>query len=400
MPDYEMQGVRPGQEYNRAHTKSVIVGIDASRSRSGGAISHLRGILFAEDPREHGVASVHVWSYKALLDLLPDAPWLIRHSPPALERSLPQQVWWQHRSLERELVGAGCTVLLSTDAGSVCRFNPGIVMSRDMLSFEGSEMQRYPLWSYARFRLALLRNLQVRSLRQATGALFLTRYASTVIQRYTGPLGNFRIIPHGIGEEFRAARCFCANNVATRTTRFLYVSNADLYKHQWNVVSAISKLRKSGLDVSLTLLGGASGPASARVRRSVREADPRGEFIQLLEAVPHAEIPRFLGDADAFVFASSCENMPNTLIEAMAAALPIASSDRGPMPEVLQDGGVYFDPEDSDSIALALSHLASDRVKRETLGRRAAELASSFSWSRCAAETWAFLRDVADLPRS
>ena len=35
--------------------------------------------------------------------------------------------------------------------------------------------------------------------------------------------------------------------------------------------------------------------------------------------------------------------MPNTLVEAMASGLPIACSDRGPMPEVLGDGGVLFD---------------------------------------------------------
>jgi len=44
----------------------------------------------------------------------------------------------------------------------------------------------------------------------------------------------------------------------------------------------------------------------------------------------------------------------NILVEAMASGLPIACSNRGPMPEVLGDAGVYFDPEDPHDIARAL----------------------------------------------
>ena len=50
-------------------------------------------------------------------------------------------------------------------------------------------------------------------------------------------------------------------------------------------------------------------------------------------------MPEYLSKSNIFIFASSCENMPITLIEGMASGLPIACSDRGPMPEVLQDGG-------------------------------------------------------------
>jgi glycosyltransferase involved in cell wall biosynthesis len=61
--------------------------------------------------------------------------------------------------------------------------------------------------------------------------------------------------------------------------------------------------------------------------------------------------------SDIFVFASSCENMPNTLIEGMAAGLKIACSSRGPMPEVLKDAGYYFDPESPVSISKAIEQI-------------------------------------------
>jgi glycosyltransferase involved in cell wall biosynthesis len=92
------------------------------------------------------------------------------------------------------------------------------------------------------------------------------------------------------------------------------------------------------------------------------------------------------------VFASSCENMPNTLVEGMASGLPIACSNRGPMPEILQDGGVYFNPESANSIAAAIEELLVNDDRRTSIARRARELAAQYSWQRCAEETWEFLR--------
>jgi len=110
-------------------------------------------------------------------------------------------------------------------------------------------------------------------------------------------------------------------------------------------------------------------------------------LVDVLGAVPHREIPAHLAQADLFIFASSCENMPNTLVEAMAAGMPIASSRRGPMPEILQDAGLYFDPEDPSSIAEAVARLAADANLRAELAHKAHALAGKYSWQRCARET-------------
>lgn len=372
----------------------TVVGIDASRNRSGGAFSHLSGILGAGDPRKFGITQVHVWSYQGLLDALPDRPWLVRHAPAPLQGSLLAEAWWQLTSLPSVARAAGCDVLLSLDAGTIGRFAPQVVMSRDMLSFEPGEIERYSITSKMRLRLILLRYLQVSSLKRAQGALFLTRHASDVIQQFSGPLGNVRVIPHGIADTFRAPAARGEWPAGHAPIRCVYVSNADLYKHQWQVIRAFGRLRAAGFPVHLKLVGGSTGRGSDRVEAVRREVDPRGEFITVTAVQPHAAIPAELAAADLFVFASSCENMPNTLIEAMAAGLPIACAKRGPMPEVLQDGGTFFDPEDDASIAAAVQGLLEDPALRRRCAMRAYELAQAFSWRRCADETWAFLVDT------
>jgi glycosyltransferase involved in cell wall biosynthesis len=373
----------------------LIVGIDASRNRSGGAKAHLLGILKDGDPLAHGISAVHVWSYRSLLVGLPDAPWLIKHNPPELEQSLLRQVWWQFWQLPRDARTNGCTILLNTDAGSVCRFRPAVTMSRDMLSYEPGEIRRFGL-SRARLRLVLLRVIQSQSMQFADGVIFLTEYAAKVIQRTTGKLRHTTVIPHGVG------RAFSERNVEAqwpgdrgKPIRCVYVSNASMYKHQWVVVDAIGHLRSRGYNIELTLAGGGSGRAMRRLEREIARSDAQRTFVKCLGFVRHDDLPALLADANLFVFASSCENMPNTLVEAMAVGLPIACSDRGPMPEVLRDAGVYFDPENAASIADAVETLIGDSDLRMKKAARAKDLAAQYSWARCAAETWRFLKTVA-----
>lgn len=371
----------------------LVVGIDASRNRSGGAKAHLIGMLGGADPRQHGIREVHVWAYRALLEALPNRDWLVRHNPAALEQSLFQQIGWQVRRFPGEARAAECDIILNTDAGTLSSIRPCVTMSRDMLSYEPGEMARYG-FSKARLRLLLLRFIQNRSLRRAQGAVFLTHYASRVIQQSCGELDRVALIPHGVGEVFREVSHDQPWPQGDRPVRALYISNATWYKHPWMVVRAVEQLRSQGHDLTLTLVGGGSGPAQDRLKAQVAQSDPQGRFVTQLEFVPQSDLPTYLAQADLFVFASSCENMPNTLVEAMAAGLPIACSNRGPMPEVLQDGGEYFDPEDPASIAVALQKLISDADLRARRAARARQLAAQYSWNRCARETWDFLVDT------
>lgn len=394
-----MSGQPTSLNTDESTVQEAVIGIDASRTRSGGGKAHLVGILSNADPREFGISKVHVWAYQSLLDELPVSDWLVKHCPPALEDSLARQLWWQFRALPIELRVHGCDLLLSVDAGTVCPFRPSVVISQDMLSYEPGEMRRYG-FSRMRARLIALRYVQASSIKRAAGVIFLSRHAARAIQKVTGALSRITVIPHGVGLPFRSADIRTRGlGVPSATVSCIYVSQADLYKHQWNVVRAIGQLRARAYDVSLLLVGGGEGHPQRKLEAELAKSDPAGDFVTVAGFVPHSELPALLADADLFVFASSCENMPNTLVEGMASGLPIACSDRGPMPEVLRDGGVYFDPEDSASIASAIERLLLDAELRSSVASRAEALSREYSWGRCADETWAFLRDTVEATR-
>ena len=75
----------------------------------------------------------------------------------------------------------------------------------------------------------------------------------------------------------------------------------------------------------------------------------------------------------------------------MASGLPIACSNYGPMPEVLKDAGEYFNPEDQESIYLALKKMIVDEKLRELYSHKSYTLSKQYSWNKCADETFKYL---------
>jgi len=372
----------------------MIVGIDASRNRSGGAIAHIAGILSSFDPDQYGIEEVHLWSYQALLDQIPRRKWLVKHSSTYLENSLVSQLWWQAFILNRELKKHQCDIVFATDASTLCSFSPMVVLSQDMLSYEPGVMHHFG-YGLARLRLIAILYVQNFAFRRAAGVMFLTQYAGDVIQRSCGILKNVAYVPHGVGENF-ISRQAVVNVGEKRPLRCLYISPVWEFKHQWVVVRAIAALRERGYELCLDLVGGGSEAAIRLLQQQVEESDPEQQFVRYHESVPQCQLPEMIADADLFVFASSCENLPITLLEAMAVGVPIACSNRGPMPEVLQDGGVYFDPEEDQSIATAIERLVNDYSLRQALAGRAKVLSRQYSWQQCAEQTWAFVSHTHD----
>jgi glycosyltransferase involved in cell wall biosynthesis len=237
--------------------------------------------------------------------------------------------------------------------------------------------------------------VQNRAFRFADGVIFLTEYASGVIQRSCGQLKRVVCIPHGVGVEFKKTqrlKSWPKDN--EQPIQCLYVSNAEMYKHQWIVVRAIALLRVRGHNITLKLVGGGSGRAQQRLDAEIAVLDSIGSFVTQTDFVPQSELPSLLANSDIFIFASSCENMPVTLLEAMAVGLPIACSDRGPMPEVLTEGGVYFNPEDAESIASAVNELIVNDALRLRVSTEAKALSEKYSWARCAVETFGFIAET------
>ena len=388
---------RSGGEPRIGESAAVILGIDAFNIRAGGGVTHLAELLGAAEPSAHGFHRVIIWSSTKTLEHIDDRIWLTKKSDPLLDKGLFHRALWNRFRQQRVARQADCDVMFVPGGSNESGFTPLVTMSQNLLPFEWWELKRYGVTTYT-LKLLLLRWAQGRTFEKADSVIFLTHYARETVRRVIGALpSDCPIIPHGINTRFmkppRMQRPL-EEFTTSRPCRVLYVSIVDVYKHQWHVAEAIAILRREGIPVVLELVGPPARGMS-RLTSAMHRFDPFGTFIVYRGAIPYASLDEIYAKADMCVFASSCENMPNILLEGMAAGLPIACSQMGPMPEILDGAGVYFDPEDARSIAHSLRELVASPVLRARCARDAYARAQAYSWKRCADDTFKLFAQVA-----
>ncbi len=378
--------------------KPYTIGIDATNLRAGGGVTHLMELLLAAQPAEHCIDHIVVWGGKPTLKALETQPWLSKRNPSALDKGLLQRTLWQRYCLSQAARDEGCDVLFVPGGSYAGNFHPVVTMSQNLLPFEMPELLRYG-WTLFTLKLLLLRLTQSLSFRKADGVIFLTEYARDVVLRVTGKLrGQTCIVPHGLNPRFNKApklQRVIAEYDDAHPYRVLYVSIIDQYKHQWHVVEAVAALRKQGFSIVLDLVGPVYPAALKRLNQTIDRVAVERRWVHYHGAIPFNELHLRYAEADLGLFASSCENMPNILLETMASGLPIACSNRGPMPEVLGQAGVFFNPEQPEDIARALRELIESPQTRTELARESYGRVQEYSWLRCADETFDFLARIA-----
>jgi glycosyltransferase involved in cell wall biosynthesis len=377
---------------------NLIAGIDATNLRGGGGVTHLIELLSAATPTRYGFGKVIVWGPQETLVKIEPREWLAFESPIGINKSTLRRLAWQRYSLPKAAREKGCDVLFVPGGNFAGGFRPVVAMSQNMLPFEWNELKRY-LPSIKVLRLLLLRLSQSKAFRDADGVIFLTNYAKVAVSKIAGPLkGLDTVIPHGINHRFVAKprpQLPISAYTSLKPYKLIYVSVVEPYKHQRVLAKAVSVLRGKGYNLQLDLIGSAANEEASRLNKDLVFLDPDRKWLRYHGHVKYEELDIKYKEADLGVFASSCENLPIILLETMSAGLPIACSNRGPMPEVLQDAATYFEPEDQRSILDAIETLLLDVKLRERLAGLSFERAQNYSWTNCADKTFSFLSQIA-----
>jgi glycosyltransferase involved in cell wall biosynthesis len=110
-----------------------------------------------------------------------------------------------------------------------------------------------------------------------------------------------------------------------------------------------------------------AGPAEAEVAAALR-AHGLSSRVELLGN--RLDVPDLLAEADVFVLSSRSEGLPISILEAMAAGLPVVATDVGGVPEAVVDRhtGLLVHLADPDALATALAALVRDPELRRRLG--------------------------------
>jgi glycosyltransferase involved in cell wall biosynthesis len=187
------------------------------------------------------------------------------------------------------------------------------------------------------------------------------------------------LVYHGLNPDF--ARLVDGVAPTARTGRFRVVGVGRMVdKKGFDVlVDAIAVLRRRGIDAEL-VLAGEDGPAAPLVDALIARRG-LGAVARRSGPVSQPELLELLGGASAFALACRIaadgdrDGIPNVLVEAMAAGVPVVSTRVSGIPELVTDGvdGLLVDPDDPVALAGALERLAHDELMRRRLaaaGRR------------------------------
>jgi glycosyltransferase involved in cell wall biosynthesis len=121
----------------------------------------------------------------------------------------------------------------------------------------------------------------------------------------------------------------------------------------------------TGLEARLRIAG--DGPDRAGLEAEIERLGLQ-DRVELLGT--RTDIPELLAGADVFALASDSEGLPMSVLEAMAAGLPVVASAVGGIPEVVRDGetGALVPPRDSAALASAIGRIVADPELRDRLG--------------------------------
>lgn len=371
------------------------LGIDATNIRQGGGVTHLVQLLSAASPQEQGISKITIWCGPKIAALFPEQPWLDIRSGAWMEGGSLKRFFFQHLFLSLEMRSVGCEVAFYPGSTlPLISLLPAVTISQNMLPFELDKAALFGRFSLMYLKFCLLRLLQSISFKRAIGVIFLSKYAQDKINQCVNIGGLQSLIPHGIEPRFigqpRIQKSIEAYSMA-EPFRFLYISILMPYKHQIEVIRAIKELRDSGRPAALDLIGPSWAWYGKAVQCEIKNLDPKGAFIRYLGGIPFDSLHDAYQKSDAFIFASSCENLPNILIEAMASGIPVACSSVGPMPEVLGVEGLYFDPGVVSSIADSLCQLMLLPEKRAFYAQNASLRVGNGSWALCATRSFEFI---------
>jgi glycosyltransferase involved in cell wall biosynthesis len=143
------------------------------------------------------------------------------------------------------------------------------------------------------------------------------------------------------------------------------------------------------------VLAGSAGYGSEEIMARIARS-PAVDRISVLGYITPAELAGWYARCSVFAFPSLDEGFGMPVLEAMAAAAPVLTSNRSALPEVAGDATLLIDPEDAGAIGQALRDLTSREELRRDLAIRGIERAKEFSWEKAVRETWDVYRQVLD----
>jgi glycosyltransferase involved in cell wall biosynthesis len=230
-----------------------------------------------------------------------------------------------------------------------------------------------------RARLLLLRWLTRASVRRAARVVAVSQYVKETLLAQGARAERLDVIYHGVDdledeppseqEQTRAPVDYVA--AAGKFVR---------YANLTTLVAAYGRMRERGFAGELWFAGGSYDAGYEREIKALVRGLGLDPYVRFLGYVSRARLQSVIRGCRVFLFPSTLEACPFTLLEAMRRGAPIVATTAPPMPEFCRDAAMYVAPTDSDAFGDAAYELVKDEELAASLRIRARARAASFRW--------------------
>ena len=218
-------------------------------------------------------------------------------------------------------------------------------------------------------------------------ASFFTRWASAVVV----PSGYLVEVFARFGHSAHAVANFVEmDHIAYRerlqlTPRFFGNRNLEPMYNVACVVRAFAKIQALRPDASLVL----AGDGSERASLTTLVAELGLNHVQFIGRISPADMSRWYHESDVYLNAPDIDNMPNSVIEAFAAGLPVVTTNAGGIPFVVRhdDNGLMVACGDHQALATQALRLFHEPHLAQRLADRArADVLDRYTWTAVQAQ--------------
>ncbi|UCF32954.1 MAG: glycosyltransferase family 4 protein [Phycisphaerales bacterium] len=180
----------------------------------------------------------------------------------------------------------------------------------------------------------------------------------------------------------------------------VFVGRLTQIKQPHQFIEIVAEVARVRAEVKALVVGG--GPELESVRQLAMSLKVR-ENVEFSGETQN--VPELLGSSRVFVLTSRSEGLSISMLEAMAAGLPVVVPDVGDLGDVVVNGqtGYLVEPDDVDQYVLRVLELLSDENSRAQMGAEArakvTDLASRERVAACWSASLSSLLDASELPR-
>ena len=250
--------------------------------------------------------------------------------------------------------------------------------------------QRRP---YQILRIKTLNFLCRLSIKKATAIIFLSHYSKRLINQKIKVQAKNTIIYPGI----KTLNLNKKIKPLIKKKYILSVSNIEFHKNFEVLIKAYANLKTTIRKKYNLIIVGNQQKKEIKyylfLKKLINQLKLKKE-IKIIQGLEGKEIWPYYRHASLFVFPSMAESFGFPPLEAMAAEIPIISSNATAIPEVLTDAAIFFNPKNNQELTQKIKLvLENQRIKQMLIAKGTKQL-KKFSWKKAAQKTMTIFKEI------